>query len=220
MRTLHEAAQDLADTCSQSGLFEGFNDGFKLIFEVRELCRQAEANDPGIEHLKEANKAFGNHTAIFPAVPTINATTQMALKGWALTLAAMAASMKEDAAQLRAQGLTFDALVLIRVQLSVEETGEWVEALASGDIVRAAKELLDISYVTDGHYLTLGLGDLKLALYRAVQASNMSKLDEDGRPIINEAGRWVKGPNYKPAEPEVARIISRAQAGIIGDGAN
>lgn len=156
--------------------------------------------DEGIEMLRAANASFGNYTAEEPGVPSLGEDEAKDLLVYAKRLAVMAQEIKDFAQWARGQGRENFALLLIRVQLSVEETGEFAEALASGDLEHAAKELTDLSYVTDGHYLTLGLADRKLDLYREVHSSNMSKLDEDGKPIISEAGRWVKGPNYWEAD--------------------
>lgn len=167
--------------------------------------------DPGIEMLREANAAFGNYTGEEPAIPDFTITGRHFLRRWAGQLALIAQEMKSVAAEMRKGGLEMDALLAIRLQLSVEETGEFAEALAEGDLIHAAKELTDMSYVTDGHYLTLGLADLKLPLYREVHGSNMTKLDpETGKPIINEAGRWVKGPAYREADIEA--VLSKNNA--------
>lgn len=156
--------------------------------------------DAGIEMLREANAAFGNYTGLRPDVVDLGAFDAERLAFWAGELARFAAQLKHEAAEANGTGRTNLGLLLIRIQLSVEETGEFAEALAEGDLVHAAKELTDMSYVTDGHYLTLGLGDLKLPLYREVHRSNMSKLDPaTGKPIISDAGRWVKGPGYREA---------------------
>jgi len=173
--------------------------------------RVAKVRDLGIELLKEANAAFGNYTAYSPGVPPLSPEDQNILKLWAELLAGLAQKLKGDAETANRQTRTMLGLLLIRLQLSLEETAEWAEALSRGDILEAAKELVDMSYVTDGHYLTLGLADLKAELYREVHRSNMSKLGEDGKPIISEAGRWVKGPNYSPAD--VAAVINAAGSG-------
>jgi predicted HAD superfamily Cof-like phosphohydrolase len=158
-------------------------------------------NDAGIEMNQEAARAFGNYVGETPAVPELNPYERGIIKRWSETLATMARTLKAEAAEANGLGHTAFGLLLIRLQLSVEETGEWAEALATGDIEKAAKELVDMSVVTDGHYLTLGLADLKIPLYREVHASNMTKLDPvTGQPIISEAGRWVKGPAYREAD--------------------
>lgn len=157
--------------------------------------------DQGITMLREANAAFGNFTATEPGVPGLTQFGAARLASYAAELAAIAVRLKVEAAEANGLGQDILGLLLIRIQLSVEEAGEFAEALAEGDLIHAAKELVDMSYVTDGHYLTLGLGDLKLPLYREVHRSNMSKLDPmTGRPIISDAGRWVKGPGYRQAD--------------------
>jgi hypothetical protein len=182
----------------QTGSFPGVNAVLAMAYELEELRSRPMATlehrdvDEGIEMLREANGAFGNYTAPAPAVPEIGDEGRRFLELYAEGLASMAANMKLAAAKFKEEGNEMAALLIIRLQLSVEETGEWAEALASGDLKKAARELTDIQYVTDGHYLTLGLGDLKLPLYRAVHGDNMRKLGPDGKPIISEAGRWVK----------------------------
>lgn len=184
--------------------------------------------DQGMEMLREANAAFGNYTHPSPGVPEIDIKGKVKLFAYGRRLAALAQEIKEDAAVDRGLGRDMVALLLIRLQLSVEETGEWAEALASGDINQAAQELVDMSYVTDGHYLTLGLGEAKLALFREVHDANMSKLVDceacastgtrqpEGVPcdnckglgrhaVISEAGRWVKGPGYR--KPDIAFVL-------------
>ena len=188
--------------------FPGVNCVLAMAYELDELRSKTVATlevrdvDEGIEMLREANAAFGNYTATEAGVPKLELSSigaQM-LRDYAQRLARIAGDLKREAQMEKEAGHEMIALLLIRLQLSVEETGEWAEALASGNLVKAAAELADIQYVTDGHYLTLGLGDLKLPLYRETHRANMSKLDEDGKPIISEAGRWVKGPNFVPAD--------------------
>ena len=62
------------------------------------------------------------------------------------------------------------------------------------------KELADLVYVCYQYAANLG-GDLDEAMYR-VHESNMSKLDEDGKPIYREDGKVLKGPNYAPPNLE------------------
>lgn len=182
-------------------------------FEGRVKDFLARAQDPGIVMLREANAAFGNYTAPEPGIPELSQHGKDTLKFWADDLASMARTLKDEAQHAKELGGEMAALLIIRLQLSVEETGEWAEALASGDLKKAARELTDIQYVTDGHYLTLGLGDLKLPLYRAVHGDNMRKLGPDGKPIISEAGRWVKPEGWEPTD--LGPIISSS----AGEGA-
>lgn len=179
------------------------------IVAYRDLSPRVET-DPCLTMVKEAGVAFRNVMRDTPGVPDAGPGGRARLRYWAAMLAEMAAAMKAEAAELRSGGAEKEALLLVRLQMSTEETGEWAEALADGDILRAFAELIDISYVTDGHYLTLGLEGVKAAGYRATHAANMSKLDAGGHPIISAAGRWVKGPLFRPAESGLRRILTEA----------
>ena len=66
--------------------------------------------------------------------------------------------------------------------------------------VECLKELADLVYVCYQYAANMGW-DLDEAMYR-VHESNMSKLDEDGKPIYREDGKVLKGPNYKPPNLE------------------
>ena len=193
----------------EDGSFAGVNCVLAMAYELEELRARPQATleqsdaDEGITMLREAQAAFGNYMGAEPAVPVIGQEGRDFLALYAEGLGSLAANIKAAAAKFKREGKEMEALLLIRLQLSVEETGEFAGALAEGDLVHAAKEPTDISYVTDDHYLTLGLADLKLPLYRETHRSNMTKLDPvTGKPIINEAGRWVKGPGYEEARLE------------------
>ena len=75
-----------------------------------------------------------------------------------------------------------------------EEVEELRVALKNRDIKEVADALTDILYVTygAGHAFGINLD----ACFDEVQNSNMSKLDENGKPIYNESGKVMKGPNY------------------------
>lgn len=184
-----------------------------LYAEMRDLHRMVAtlADEINVEHdielLKEANATFGNYTGQLPHVPEISLSGKHRLAWWAGMLADMAQTIKREAAEMNQSGMANEAMLLCRLQLSVEETGEWAEALSLGDIVKAAAELTDMNYVTAGHYLTLGIGPWKRALMTETHRASMSKLGEDGKPIISDAGRWVKGPNFKPAD--IAAVLRR-----------
>jgi len=95
----------------------------------------------------------------------------------------------------------------IRLQLIQEELMEFAEGIFNGDIVESLDALGDLQYVVDGSFLTLGLGDLKLPAVAEIHRSNMTKLDEEGKPVLNSAGRVVKGPNYEP--PNLAPLLEK-----------
>ena len=85
-------------------------------------------------------------------------------------------------------------IVKLRLDLIKEELNELTEAIKNNDIVEVADALTDILYVTYGAGHSFGI-DLDKC-FEEVQKSNMSKLDEVGKPIFNENGKVMKGPNY------------------------
>ena len=82
----------------------------------------------------------------------------------------------------------------LRYDLIKEELEELREAIDKRDLLEVADALTDILYVTygAGHAFGLNLDDC----FEEVQQSNMSKLDDNGKPIYNEAGKVMKGPKY------------------------
>jgi predicted HAD superfamily Cof-like phosphohydrolase len=85
----------------------------------------------------------------------------------------------------------------LRDRLLVEELLEYREAIAKGDLVEAADALADMVYIIVGTAVSHGLKNFP-AMCAEVQRSNMSKLGADGKPIIREDGKILKGPNYSP----------------------
>ena len=82
----------------------------------------------------------------------------------------------------------------LRISLINEELEEFKEAIRNNDLKEAADALTDILYVTYGAGHAFGINLDKC--FDEVQRSNMSKLDDDGKPIYNESGKVMKGPNY------------------------
>ena len=91
----------------------------------------------------------------------------------------------------------------LRVSLIDEELSELKEAIENKDIKEVADALTDILYVTYGAGHAFGI-DLDKC-FDEVQRSNMSKLDENGKPIFNEQGKVLKGPNY--FKPNLEKFI-------------
>ena len=91
----------------------------------------------------------------------------------------------------------------LRYNLIKEELNELKDAIDKKDIVEVADALTDILYVTygAGHAFGINLDNC----FDEVQKSNMSKLDIDGKPIYNELGKVMKGPNY--FKPNLKKII-------------
>ena len=87
-----------------------------------------------------------------------------------------------------------DKIINLRCSLIEEELSELKEAVKSKDITEVADALTDILYVTYGAGHAYGI-DLDKC-FDAVQSSNMSKLGVDEKPIYNDSGKVMKGPNY------------------------
>ena len=91
----------------------------------------------------------------------------------------------------------------LRYELIREELDEFKEALKNKDILEVADALTDILYVTYGAGHAFGI-DLDKC-FEEVQQSNMSKLNENGKPIYNESGKVMKGPNY--FKPDLTKFV-------------
>ena len=87
-----------------------------------------------------------------------------------------------------------DKVTSLRYDLIKEELDELGDAIRKKDIKEVADALTDILYVTYGAGHAFGINLDKC--FAEVQSSNMSKLGEDGKPIFNEKGKVMKGPNY------------------------
>ena len=85
-------------------------------------------------------------------------------------------------------------IVDLRIALIEEELNELKEAIQSKNLTEVADALTDILYVTYGAGHAFGINLDKC--FEEVQNSNMSKLDENGKPIYNKSGKVMKGPNY------------------------
>ena len=90
--------------------------------------------------------------------------------------------------------LSSDKINQLRISLIKEELDELKEAMNSKDLLEVADALTDLLYVTYGAGHAFGINLDKC--FEEVQNSNMSKLGDDGKPIYNEFGKVLKGPNY------------------------
>ena len=93
----------------------------------------------------------------------------------------------------------------LRVSLIQEELDELKEAMANNNLLEVADALTDLLYVTYGAGHAFGI-DLDKC-FNEVQNSNMSKLGEDGKPIYNELGKVMKGPNY--FKPDLTKFVNK-----------
>lgn len=95
-------------------------------------------------------------------------------------------------------------IISLRYELIKEELTELEEAINKKDIKEVADALTDILYVTYGAGHAFGINLDKC--FDEVQKSNMSKLGLDGKPIFNDKGKVLKGPNY--FKPDLKRFVA------------
>ena len=101
--------------------------------------------------------------------------------------------------------LSSEKINSLRLSLIQEELDELTKAINENNILEVADALTDILYVTYGAGHAFGV-DLDKC-FDEVQRSNMSKLGEDGKPIYNESGKVMKGPNY--FKPDLSKFINK-----------
>jgi len=91
----------------------------------------------------------------------------------------------------------------LRYSLISEELEELKDAIDKKDLLEVADALTDLLYVTygAGHAFGINLDEC----FNEVQNSNMSKLGNDGKPIYNDAGKVMKGPNY--FKPDLSKFV-------------
>ena len=97
-----------------------------------------------------------------------------------------------------------DQIITLRYDLIKEELDELKEAIDKRDIKEVADALTDILYVTYGAGHAFGI-DLDKC-FKEVQNSNMSKLGSDGKPLYNDKGKVMKGPNY--FKPDLGKFVA------------
>ena len=97
-----------------------------------------------------------------------------------------------------------DKITSLRYELIKEELTELEEAIKEKNIKEVADALTDILYVTYGAGHAFGI-DLDKC-FAEVQSSNMSKLGSDGKPIYNNKGKVMKGPNY--FKPNLSKFLA------------
>ena len=101
--------------------------------------------------------------------------------------------------------LSSDKINSLRLNLIQEELDELTIAIKENDILEVADALTDILYVTYGAGHAFGINLDKC--FDEVQKSNMSKLGKDGKPIYNDKGKVMKGPDY--FKPDLSKFLIR-----------
>ena len=95
----------------------------------------------------------------------------------------------------------------LRFNLMKEENEEYLEAAQRGDIVEIADALGDMLYILCGTINAHGLQEKMAPVFEEIQRSNMSKLDENGKPIYREDGKVMKSDRY--FKPDIAAILNK-----------
>lgn len=104
-------------------------------------------------------------------------------------------------------GLVDEKTIALRFKLIDEELRELKEAVNEGNREHILKEYSDLLYVVFGFAVNFGIQEVAVEAFNRVHQSNLSKLDENGKPIYNENGKVVKGPNYK--EPTMEGLTEK-----------
>jgi predicted HAD superfamily Cof-like phosphohydrolase len=98
-------------------------------------------------------------------------------------------------------------VIKLRWRIMKEELDEWYSsALYNQDIDKRGKELADLLYTVYGTIITEGLQNIIEQIFDAVHISNMSKLDDNGKPVKRADGKVLKGKNYK--EPDLSFLTT------------
>lgn len=85
---------------------------------------------------------------------------------------------------------------MLRYKLMKEENEEYLEAASKNDPVEIADALGDMLYILLGTAIEHGMQDYLADVFEEIHSSNMSKMDENGKPVRREDGKILKGPNY------------------------
>ena len=94
---------------------------------------------------------------------------------------------------------------LLRFNLMEEENGEYLEAANNNDLTGVADALGDMLYILCGTIIEHGMQDKIVEIFDEIQRSNMSKLGGNGKPVMREDGKVLKGPDY--FQPDLRSIL-------------
>jgi predicted HAD superfamily Cof-like phosphohydrolase len=93
----------------------------------------------------------------------------------------------------------------LRYKLMAEENYEYLEACEANSLVEIADALGDQLYILCGTILKHGMQHVIEDVFDEIQASNMSKLGDDGKPVLRDDGKILKGPGY--FRPDLSKFI-------------
>ena len=97
----------------------------------------------------------------------------------------------------------------LRHSLMREENDEYLEACFKNSLVEIADALGDQLYILCGTILKHGMQHIIEDVFNEIQASNMSKLGDDNKPVLREDGKILKGPGY--FRPDLSKFINKEE---------
>jgi predicted HAD superfamily Cof-like phosphohydrolase len=168
-------------------------------------------NDSGVAMVQEFHDTWGLPVRPEPGIPELTAGDRWDIAAHAMELKNFAERLKIVCAQAHDLGRDNLRDVLVRMQIIVEETSEVFEAVTEGDVPHVLRELSDLRYSVNGTFLIFGMQACVPEADAELHRANMSKLGADGRPIVSDSGRVVKGPNFVP--PDMARVLAERPGG-------
>lgn len=148
-------------------------------------------DDLSLERVRQFHTACNCHAEPEPNIPATSADAHAALGSLVLML---------EGARDRARAWAGMDVRHHRLALLIEEVSELAYALQRCSLEKTLDALCDIQYVLDGATLTFGLDGVFHEAFSRVHESNMSKLGPDGKPVVNDAGKVLKGVNYKQVQ--------------------
>lgn len=105
------------------------------------------------------------------------------------------------------QAIVHNRIYELRHRLMAEENDEYLEAAQNGDLTQIADALGDKLYILCGTILAHGLQHKIADVFNEIHRSNMSKLDEDGKPLYREDGKIMKSNRY--FLPDIENVLNR-----------
>ena len=163
--------------------------------------------DETLKMVHEFNTLMGVKRCTGPLDPRPNFKVTTSMDIFGKHCLKMSLNLKTTLAANREMGITEDPY-LVRFQLIIEELGEVALAIVQHDNAAILHELADLRYVCDGAADALGFGELLVPAVRLIHTANLSKLDDNGKPVIGPSGRVEKGPNYK--KPDVSKLLKES----------
>lgn len=103
-------------------------------------------------------------------------------------------------------------LAITRALFLDEETLEYLKANQEGDLVKVLDALLDLQYFLFGQVVIHGLQHIFDEAFQIVHDSNMSKAGEDGKPILREDGKILKGPEYWNPTEKLTQLLENSES--------